>query len=320
MKTLLFSLLVINFAMTQDDVVPDVIDLDLNDDDVIDTQAILAEEGQKLSENEVYASLHCFEDDGAFHQSWTPNYHRFVTDRIAEGIEDNKKYTGFIDVSDINDENQIRISKAKVVFWKTGAMIYGHYMTRKALRDDMTPTVFNREDDWRIMDNLYLNYLHSGVDVDQSGTECLKVIPEGCVYHGTTTDYYDKICKQPTELGEAMKETLVTLSVGGNDNPAKEFENFAECIKKHLNVFSFKLECALKGASFTGDDLERILNEKAAELNANDDGSGRVYTVNTDNMTIEYNEDASHLDEVQRVDLTDEDKALVGTEIELPGN
>lgn len=82
-----------------------------------------------------------------------------------------------------------------------------------------------------------------------SNNDCLKVLPDTCIYSGTSNDFYSQLCEGYDTIPEKIHSGLIRLSVSTGVNPEDTSRDWAECIKKHLNTFSVKMECALEGIS-----------------------------------------------------------------------
>ena len=179
----------------------------------------------QYTEEEILESLQCFKDSSVY-----PEYGKGETDLyelkvrrklMVDGIDADTKYVGFPS------------PEMKVIFWRFGNKAYGTvYKTTAPVTDDSK---------WETIYHLY-----EDLEYDY---DCFKVLPEGCSYSGKATDFYSSLCKGYNSLPEHIHKSLIKLSINTNINPETQAADFAECIKKHINTFSVKMECALEGIS-----------------------------------------------------------------------
>ncbi len=147
-------------------------------------------------------------------------------DVIENGLNENEKYLGFFEELSTGDK------KWKIVFWRVADHIYAKVFQKK---EEWT----SKSKKWKFMYNLYRDLA--------SNEDCLKVLPDGCKYSGTATDYFSQVCEGYVTLPEKIHTGLIHLSVETGLNPENVAEGFAECIKRHINTFSIRMECALEG-------------------------------------------------------------------------
>lgn len=134
-----------------------------------------------------------------------------------------------------------------------------------------------------------------------SENDCFKVLPTGCSYSGSATDFYSSLCEGYQNLSDDIHKGLIKLSINTGLNPEVQAEHYAECIKKHINTFSVKMECALEGVAMDHSDAVEQLN-KYAEILRNE---GKVNVlVDADTLELTYGEE--HTDS-KKVSVNDED-------------
>ena len=194
-----------------------------------------------------------------------------VLDVIGNGIEENLKYVAFITAS----------NSQKLVFWRTGDKIFGELQKLK-------------DGEYEKKMNLYIDLT--------SNDDCFKILPEGCTYSGQANDFYSSICKGYETLPLKIHEGLIKLSVNVEEvNPETTSRGFAECIKKNINTFSIKMQCAVEGMTMDHSWAVNKLEESATYLR--NEGYINV-VVDPDTLSITYDEQET---ETVRVEETAED-------------
>jgi len=220
-------------------------------------------------------------------------YQSDVHSLVLDGIDENTTYTGFLNDSAKKDD----LGNRKIHFWRTGDKAYGRLYVQKKHQGG--------KDTYELEKNLLW-------DLTQN-EECFKVLPEGCSYSGTATDFYSSLCKGYETIPKELHTSLIKLSIETKINPETIAGDFAKCIKRHLNTFSVKMECALENMAMDHSWAVQELNRLAERLRK----EGKVnVTVDPDTLSLRYDEEEEHVEEVT---VTEEDVNLVNAPAQ-PGN
>ena len=127
-------------------------------------------------------------------------------------------------------------------------------------------------------------------------SDCFKVLPPGCSYSNTATDFYSSLCKGYQTLPEKIHTSLIKLSINTELNPLTQSVDFAECIKKHINTFSVQMECALEGVAMDHTYAIEKLGEYAEKLT----NAGYINVkVDPDTLNLTYEEEVVESEHVE---------------------
>lgn len=180
----------------------------------------LSAEKEKTTEEVIQTELQCIRHSrfGDLLQNQLPNGVQYLRDQLAMGTVENKKY--YINVSDTHN----------VMYFRHGDCIFIHVNRITAQGED------------KLKLRAFIN-----TDFD----DCIRVLPESCVWQGEREVKYVEICESGLDLSEGIKMDVFKVNIleqEGYINPIDVWEAVRECYQP--NVYSVAFECFKKGLWF----------------------------------------------------------------------
>ena len=180
----------------------------------------LSVEKEKTTEEVIQTELQCIRHSrfGDMLQDQLPNGVQYLRDQLAMGTVENKKY--YINVSDTHN----------IMYFRHGDCIFIH-----------VNRITNQGED-RLKLRAFIS-----TDFD----DCIRVLPESCVWQGEREVKYVEICESGLDLSEGIKMDVFKVNIleeNGLIKPIDVWEAVRECYQP--NVYSVAFECFKKGLWF----------------------------------------------------------------------
>ena len=151
----------------------------------------LIEKGSMLTESDVLDQLECFQQTPLYVLELKKFMQPFIADVLMAGIKKDLLYT------------QVLTEKYQVTYFRKNQNIFVNVQKKfwiVKVYDINDPTF---ADDGK--EDFYWEDVHKLWFANDQDSECLRILPENCVYEGETWDTYEQVCRGFVDRSNALK-------------------------------------------------------------------------------------------------------------------